>query len=319
MALQKALQLLHAVEPVRLERILLQEQQSAHHVPRVNMALQAALQLPHALDFASLEHILQGGRQPAHHVPLVDMALQKALQLLHALDCASLEHILQGGLMAAHHVLRVDMDLQPALHLLHALEPVRLERILQGGHQSAYHVPLATMALQKALHLIHALDYAPLHRILQGGQQSAHYVPLATMAQPVSVQPQKQLLHAQDPVNKDIILLQDHKTAHPAKVGSVYSVGRGIRQIVHLLQWHSSPRPPTPFIYNATIDVPRLGTSFFSNHMYLYFVLRDIQTKYKYIPRKHILRRVQTPENNTKILCAGFGRRISNKSWWFAG
>jgi len=88
---------------------------------------------------------------------------------------------------------------------------------------------------------------------------------------------------------------------------------------VHLLQWHSSPRQPSAFIYNPTIDVPRLGTSFFSNHMYLYFVLRDIQTKYKYIPRRHILRRVQTPENNTKILCAGFGRRISNKSWWFAG
>ncbi len=113
MALQPALQILHAVERVDLERILLKGRQLAHDVMPADMALRPALQLRRAAEhvllaihalparltnteellqaaldlvvlYAHLECIPLQAQQPAYSVMLVDMVLHAALQSLHA-------------------------------------------------------------------------------------------------------------------------------------------------------------------------------------------------------------------------------------------
>ena len=177
MALQLALQLRHAVERVRLERILSQGQPLAHHVLLVVMALQKALQLRHALERVRLERILLKGRQPAHHVPLVVMALQPALQLLHVVEHVLLvihalparltntEELLQAALVLVVRYVLQDMNAM-VLQKHYALQ---VNTLLQA-RQPAHHVPLVVMGLQLALQLRHVVERVRLERILLKGR-----------------------------------------------------------------------------------------------------------------------------------------------------
>ncbi len=184
MALHPALQLLHAADSVRLERILLQVQQAAHRVPLVHMALHPALQSLHAP-----HHVLLGIRALSAQLINMEELLQAALDLV--VLYAHLECILLQAQQAAYRVMLVDMVLHAALQSLHAPQHVLLvivalrvqltnmEELLQAAlvlvasyvlqelmhpleQHLAHHVLLVNTALHPALHLLHVLEHVRL-------------------------------------------------------------------------------------------------------------------------------------------------------------